>query len=119
MFIRFVTSHIDEDSGRRLEKSGRLTEPDRTTLDTLYQWFSKRLMKPARLAVSARPNRKAQAISWYRDTAREHIAQMREMQRVLERYGIAVEMIKSDRIGYVLYEDEFQVASYPFADTNA
>jgi hypothetical protein len=128
MFIRFVTSHVDEDSARRqglfqaleaLEKSGRLTEPDRATLDTISRWFSKHLKKPTRLSVSPRPHRRAQAISWYKDTAGEHIAQMRAMQKILERYGLAIEMIKSDRIGYVLYEDEYQVAAYPFADTKA
>jgi hypothetical protein len=42
---------------------------------------------------------------------------MREFQEVLERYGLEVQMIKAERLGYVLYEDEFQVSAYPFKDT--
>jgi hypothetical protein len=42
---------------------------------------------------------------------------MREFQEVLERYGVTVQMIRAKRLGYVLYEDEFQVAAYPFSDT--
>jgi len=57
------------------------------------------------------PHAKAQAISWFRDSATQHIAQMRGFQAVLERHGLAVEMIKAKRLGYVLYEDEFQVCA--------
>ena len=69
------------------------------------------------MAVSSRPHAKTQAISWFRDTATQHIAQMREFQTVLERHGLVVEMIKAKRLGYILYEDEFQVCAYPFSDT--
>jgi hypothetical protein len=36
---------------------------------------------------------------------------------MLERYGVSVEMIKAKRLGYVLYEDEYQIAAYPFNET--
>jgi hypothetical protein len=126
MFIRFVALNIDRSSGRRqgifqaaeaLRKSGTLSDADHKQLDDIGTWFDARLKKPVRLAVSPRPHSKAQAISWFKDTAHEHIAQMREMQHLLERYGITVEMIKTNRVGYILYEDEFQVAAYPFAET--
>ncbi len=42
---------------------------------------------------------------------------MRAFAEILERHGMAVRMIHTDRPGYVLYEDEFQIAAYPFADT--
>jgi hypothetical protein len=42
---------------------------------------------------------------------------MREFQRILGAYGIAVETIRTRRPGYVVYEDEFQIAAYPFSDT--
>ena len=42
---------------------------------------------------------------------------MRDFQRLLEAYGTAVKVIKTRRPGYVVYEDEFQVAAYPFSDT--
>ena len=57
------------------------------------------------------------ALSWFRDTAHEHIGKMRDFALILERHGIAVRMIRTDRPGYVLYEDDYQVAAYPFADT--
>jgi hypothetical protein len=33
------------------------------------------------------------------------------------RYWTAVKVIKTHRPGYVVYEDEFQIAAYPFSDT--
>lgn len=125
-FIRFVIEDIDRDSGRRqglfqaakaLRDAGLLTGVDHERLENIRAWFNEHLERPARLAVSSRPHSKAQAISWYRDTATQHIAKMREFQEVLERYGLAVQMVKAKRLGYILYEDEFQVAAYPFNDT--
>jgi hypothetical protein len=126
VFIRFIVTKVDRDSGRRqglfqaaeaLEQSAALSGVDREQLETIGNWFDKHLKRPARLAVSSRPHSKAQAISWYRDTATAHIAKMRELQEVLKRNGLTVEMIKAKRLGYVLYEDEFQIAAYPFNDT--
>lgn len=42
---------------------------------------------------------------------------MREFESVLERFGMTVVMVRARRLGYVLYEDEFQVSAYPFSDT--
>jgi hypothetical protein len=36
---------------------------------------------------------------------------------LLEHHGIATKKIRTDRPGYVVYEDAFQVAAVPFNDT--
>jgi hypothetical protein len=126
MFIRFVIGSRDEDSGRKqglfqagdeLRASGRMSHSDEQLLDELQQWFRENLPVPSRFAVSSKPHRKAQAISWFRDTARTQIAQMREYQRLLEAYGFVVQMLRDKRPGYVVYEDEHQVVAYPFFET--
>ncbi|PZQ17204.1 MAG: hypothetical protein DI565_07495 [Ancylobacter novellus] len=100
-----------------LRESGRLSEVDEKTLDLAGKWFSENLPVPDRLSVSRRPRRKAQAISWFRDTSIEAISRIRAYAAVLEEYGVAVEMIHTDRPGFIVYEDEWQVAAYPFSDT--
>ena len=126
MFVRFVIDDIDDTSGRRqglfqaavaLLDSGVMSDADTDHLEVIGAWFNEHLEKPARLSLSARANRKAQALSWFKDSATNHIAKMRDMQTLLERYGFDVKMIKARRLGYVLYEDAFQVAAYPFSDT--
>ncbi len=125
MFVRFVVEDIDGRSGRRrglfqaakaLRESGVLSDPDHEELEAIRSWFNEHLERPERLAVSPRPHAKAQAISWFRDTATTHIAKMREFQDVLERYGLAVQMIKAERLGYILYEDQHQVWPAPGLD---
>jgi hypothetical protein len=128
MLIRFVVSELDPTSGRRqglfqaaerLRESDDLEPGDRDQLERLGVWFNENLEKPLRLAMSPRPHRKAQAISWFKDSARAHIAKMRELEEVLGRYGAAVQFIKTSRVGYVVYEDQFQVVACPFGDTPA
>ncbi len=61
--------------------------------------------------------RKRKAISWFKDTATEHLRRIRDVCAILEHHDVRVRMITTDRPGYILYEDEFQVAAEPFADT--
>ena len=114
MFVRFVVKQRDPNSGRRqglfhaagnLRDSGTLSAQDAADLKNIRDWFNENLRRPTRQAVSPRPHRKAQAISWFKDTAIQHIAKMREFQQVLERYGLDVDMITAHRLGYILFED--------------
>jgi hypothetical protein len=55
------------------------------------------------------------AISWFKDSAKEHIARARSLARILENHGVSVTTIKTRRVGYVVYEDEYQITAEPFA----
>jgi hypothetical protein len=126
MLIRFVIGSLDRDSGRRqglfqagdeLLESQKMSVEDAERLQELYAWFKANLSVPNRFSLSTRPHAKAQALSWFRDSAVEHIRSMRAYQRILETYGLSVETLRTSRPGYVVYEDEHQVVAYPFADT--
>jgi len=126
VFIRFVVKELDRDSGRRqglfqaawtLGESGVIDSTDWNRLQSIRTWFDQNLAKPTRFAVSTKPHRKAQAISWFKDSAHEHINKMREFQQIVERNGLGVEMLRTERPGYIVYEDQFQVAAYPFSET--
>jgi len=126
MFIRFVIAQLDVDSGRRqglfqaggeLLEGNRMSAVDSDVLREHYNWFKAHLPVPDRFSKSTRPHAKAQALSWFRDSATEHIERMREYQRLLREYGLQVNMIRTARPGYIVYEDEYQIVAYPFADT--
>jgi hypothetical protein len=128
MFIRFVVDELDPTSGRRqglfqaakrLKQCEDLEPGDRDQLQCLGSWFNEHLEKPSRFSMSPRPHRKAQAISWFKDSATAHIAKMRELGEVLGGYGAAVQVIKTRRVGYVVYEDQFQIVACPFGNTPA
>ncbi|WP_459849691.1 hypothetical protein [Dongia sp. agr-C8] len=119
-------SEIDPDSGvrqglyhavARLRESPDISPADCDLLDEVNEWFNKNLEKPTQLSISRRPHGKAQAISWFKASAVAHIQRMHQFASVLKSYDIAVEMITSRRPGYIVYEDEFQIAAYPFKDT--
>jgi hypothetical protein len=94
-----------------------MSHSDEQQLDKVEKWFQENLPVPKRLAISSKPRRKAQAISWFRATATEHIGRMRELQAVLENYDILVDMLRERRPGYLVYQDEHQVVAYPFSET--
>lgn len=49
--------------------------------------------------------------------AAEHIAKMYALIQVLEAHGVSVDILRTERPGYIVYEDEFQVAAEPFKET--
>jgi hypothetical protein len=125
-FLRFVVNAQDSDSGHRqglfqaaaaLAAAGVMHEHELAEYEDHRRWFSQNLKKPDRLDISSRPHSRAQALSWFKSTATDHIAHMRVLARLLESHGVTTEMIRSSRPGYVLYEDDHQVAAYPFAET--
>jgi hypothetical protein len=128
VFVRFVVNETDRRSGKRrgvfqaayaLRGSGRLPGYDHDRLTAALDWFDEHLRKPSRLARSRRPHCETDASCWFKSGAPEHLARMREVQHLLDAYGIGVDMITSRRPGYIVYEDAFQVAAYPFGETQA
>jgi hypothetical protein len=43
---------------------------------------------------------------------------MHRMKDILEAHGHPVKMLREARVGYVIYEDDFQVVAEPFSDTH-
>jgi hypothetical protein len=126
MFIRFVIHHVDCDSGRRqglfqalaeLEHSGELLMHEQKEYERINMWFRRNLKRPHSFSRSSKPHAKNVAISWFKSEATEHIANMRVFAQILREHGIEVDELKSERPGYIVYEDQFQVAAEPFKDT--
>ena len=128
-YIRFVLATRDRDSGveaglfelaHQLRDDTVLGTGDRETLRDALAWFDEHLGTPARFnrrTSKSHYRQSGKGIAWFRDTAADCIAQMHRIKLVLESHGHHVTMIREDRIGYVVYEDELQVVAEPFADT--
>jgi len=125
-YVRFVTSTIDENSGKRrgifhavydLADANELSKHEVEEWRTIRQWFNQHLDIPDRFARSRKSGAAPKAISWYKSTAREYVSRMHAMCRILNEHGIMTEMITSTRPGYIVFEDEHQIAAVPFAET--
>jgi len=126
MFVRFVIHKNDGDSGRRqgifqaiseLEYEGVLLEHEQRQYDEIYEWFRHNLKKPRSFSRSSKPHAKNVALSWFKDTAVEHLAKMHALSQILNAHGIIVEVLRTNRPGYIVYEDQLQVAAEPFKET--
>ncbi len=128
-FIRFAIGKLDEDSRRKqgvfhafadLRYYGSLYWYEIELAAELRDWFDEYLERPTRFSTSKGRTYGAQnrAICWFRDSALKHIAKIREMVAILEAHDVKVEMLKTNKPGYVVYEDEFQVVAEPFSESN-
>jgi hypothetical protein len=61
-------------------------------------------------------HRRCVAICWFKPGAQEHVARCWQIARLLQRYGIAVELVRTRKPGYVTYEDAWQIVAMPFGD---
>lgn len=118
-YIRFVIDRKDEGShveqgifqavARALEWRS-ITGCDAEQLNELETWFGKNLEKPT----SFGRDKLRLGICWFKTDATEHISRIWEMVQILERNGVYVKKIRTDRPGYVIYEDEWQLVAEPF-----
>lgn len=126
MYLRFVVQKKDEDSGRRqglfqamatLEDQGALLPHEQAVYEEIYEWFKKNLRKPRSFSRSSKPHARKVSLSWFKDSATAHIGKMHALVQILEAHGVAVDVIRTGKPGYVVYEDQFQVSAEPFSET--
>jgi len=123
MYVRFTISDRDEDSQYeqgifaaiyQLVAKGDLAPHELIWFRKIERWFNRNLCGPTRLKRSRKPNARNRAICWLRFTAVEHVSRIREAAALLDYMGVPVRELRTERPGYVVYEDEYQVAAVPF-----
>jgi hypothetical protein len=128
-YVRFVVGALDLDSNEPqgifqaiadLRRASILTDHEEDFVSEVKDWFNQHLEKPSRLSTSKGRTRAAQnrGISWFKDSAKEHLNKVRELVAVLEHHDVHVEMLRTERPGYIVYEDEFQIVAEPFSDSS-
>ena len=125
MYSRFVVSELDEDSNKELgvfhaighlRATGKLYSYEEIHHDQIRQWFNENLKRPTRFTASKGPfyRKQNKAISWFKDSAEEQLSRVRGLVAILRNQGVIVHMLKTDRVGYVVYEDEYQIVAESF-----
>jgi hypothetical protein len=128
-YIRFVVNDVDPESSvnagvfqpaYRLIKSGSLLDHEVKEIQAITSWFEVHLTVPKRFSASSSKGyyrRPRKAISWFKASADEHVRKIRELVNILKRHGVVVHTIITDRPGYIVHEDEYQITAEPFAET--
>lgn len=118
-YIRFVVGHKDEDShveqgifqaaALALEWQ-TIAGSDADEMKELRVWFDDNLEKPT----SFGRDKLRLGICWFKTAATEHISRIWLMVQILECNGIYVKKIRTDKPGYMIYKDEWQIVAEPF-----
>lgn len=129
MYLRFVYARpvegLDAREGFFQAAAELVNDPlsDATVVDrvdALRLWFAHNLERPDRFSKTKSKGywrRETKGLSWFKSSATDHIAKAFDLKNILEENGYPIEVLKEDRIGYVVYEDAHQVVAEPFADT--
>src|SRR4051794_24019542 len=124
MFVRFAVTDLAESSQQqrgvftalyRLEREGQLAVDEKVWFGEVEAWFNQHLKPPDRFQLSSRPGAPRTAITWLKASAVEHVSRMRELVALLRHKDVQVDEFMTDRPGYVVYEDDHQVAAVPFS----
>lgn len=118
-YVRFVigcsdeTSHVERGifhaATQALEWQD-ITGHDADKLSKLLAWFSGNLEKPT----SFGRDKLRFGICWFKTNSTQHISRISEMAHILEHNGIVVSKVSTNKPGYVIYEDEWQLVAEPF-----
>ena len=77
-------------------------------------WFASTCARRTQLSLRAGYRQPKTALCWFKDTAKEHLHRIRALVALLQEHGVAVEVRRLRSPGYIVYEDEHQVAAVPF-----
>lgn len=97
---------------------------DKITSDQLedhLDWFRANLRVPKVFSRSKSKGRDRNetppGLSWFKPEAQEMLQRAFDLAIMLNGQGFAIEILRTERVGYVIYEDQHQVVAEPFADT--
>lgn len=124
MFLRFVGTDLDLRTGQStglmtlayaLRDSGDLNIADTDQLHAHLGWIQRNVPVPTRFARRRNPyHKETHGVSWAKATAVEFVRHMHAIADILGRYDTGVDIVRTSRPGYVVYEDDWQVVAEPF-----
>jgi hypothetical protein len=125
--IRFVTHSTHPPFGHRsgvfkiayrLRRELPISSPGIEELGELLAWFKTNLAVPSRFSASRHPRAQETAISWVKANAAEHVRRLRRLSLLVEEVThLQIDELRTERPGYVVFEDDHQVVALPFTDT--
>jgi hypothetical protein len=131
MFIRFVSTRKNILDGSRegiFQTAFSVVEDpmtpsfDADSISDHLKWFRIHLAVPdsfSRTGSKGAHRRGTRGLSWFKPNATEHISRAFALTDLLKENGCFISLLRTNRPGFILYEDEFQIVAEPFAETRA
>ena len=128
MFLRFVRplkmTHMKARAGffhaaYELRDVKNLDHATAERLEDHLAWFRTNLKIPNKFCRSTSKGWKeaTPGLGWFKPDAQDVLRHAFDLASLLDDQGFPIEVLRSDRVGYVLYEDPHQVVAEPFANT--
>ena len=123
MYIRFVINEHHPESNQKtgifhavryMRDDGELTEEEFNIADELMGWFSDNMKSPIEYLNKQKSKKSEVYISWFKDSAREHIKKARELSEVIKNKNVSIEFLRTRKPGKIVYEEEEQIFAKPF-----
>lgn len=122
--LRFVIPDRDQRTGQPmglmtlaygLLRSRDIAQSDESELQRLVHWMETHIPVPSRFARKRNVSHKeTHGISWIKADAADAISHLHAIAEIMERYGYRIDILRTDRPGYVVYEDDLQIVAEPF-----
>ena len=117
-YVRFVVGKRNQDARwlTGVVTMGRLNmrrfdKPSRRVVRETFLWFNTNIPCPPFSKKRKAGVWTADAVAWFRTTARQPIARLRPLIRVLRDHGFTVRTVYADKPGKVVYRDKWQVVA--------
>ena len=121
-YTKFITLFLDDiddeekgfyNAALYLNEFGILSEEKKKKLENNLKWIDSNLNKRPDFNQNQDELSLDIPMTWLKGNASEHIIRMNEIKDIMEENDILVEVLETDDLGTILYEDEFQVVALP------
>ena len=103
-----------------LRRNGTMSVDQHRKLDRYLNFLDDHIDVPSKFSKStskAAEYRETKGICWFKTSANAEVEVALALARLLDDLGIASTVLRTNRIGYVVFEDEVQIVAEPFSDT--
>ena len=116
MYLRFIAGAELESPTKQdglfteveyLRKSSKLESYQIEYVKEIFKYFNDNLPVPPFSSKRWPTN----AVSWFKDSAEEYISRMWDLVSILRENDINVKVLKTEKPGMILYEDDFQIVA--------
>ncbi len=125
MYIRYETKLTFKGTVHRkgifaamgdLKRMNKMSEKEYQWYVTTALWFNENLKNPTCFEESVDEDIRFIAKSWFFNVPSLFLSKSVQVVELLRRYGIDVDVLKSENPGKVIYRDEFQIVVLPNDD---